>query len=71
MLAQCIYFGYRIGEISCPTRYEADSSSINFSRSVVYGMGVVGTSLLYRTSKLGLTRPSIFDPEGEKLPIAG
>jgi glycosyltransferase involved in cell wall biosynthesis len=67
MLAQCIYFGFRIGEISCPTRYEADSSSINFSRSVSYGLGVVGTSLLYRATKLGLARPSVFDPEGRKL----
>jgi len=67
MLAQCIYFGFRIGEISCPTRYAPDSSSINFMRSVVYGLGVVGTSLLYRSTKLGLTRPAIFDPEGQKL----
>lgn len=67
MLAQCIYFGFRIGEISCPTRYAPDSSSINFRRSVVYGLGVVGTSLLYRSTKLGLTRPAIFDPEGQKL----
>ena len=66
MLAQCIYFGFRIGEISCPTRYAPDSSSINFMRSVVYGLGVVGTSLLYRSTKLGLTRPAIFDPEGQK-----
>lgn len=70
MLAQCIYFGYRIGEISCPTRYEADSSSINFQRSVVYGLGVVGTTLLYRATKLGLTSPSVFNPEGRKLPQA-
>lgn len=67
MLAQCIYFGYRIGEISCPTRYEADSSSINFSRSLVYGFGVVGTSLLYRTTRIGITRPAIFNPDGQKL----
>ena len=62
MLAQCIYFGYRIGEISCPTRYEADSSSINFQRSVVYGLGVVNTTLQFRATKLGLIRPSIFNP---------
>lgn len=68
MLAQCIYFGYRIGEISCPTRYEADSSSINFQRSVVYGLGVVGTTLQYRATKLGLLSPNIFNPEGRKLP---
>lgn len=67
MLAQCIYFGFRIGEISCPTRYAGDSSSINFSRSVVYGLGVVRTTLLYRATRLGLVRPEIFDPEGPKL----
>ncbi len=67
MLAQCIYFGYRIGEISCPTRYEPDSSSINFQRSVVYGLGVVKTTLQFRAAKLGLTRPTIFDPDGRRL----
>lgn len=71
MLAQCIYFGYRIGEISCPTRYEADSSSINFQRSVVYGLGVVRTTLQFGAAKLGLQRPTIFDPEGRKLPPSG
>ncbi len=68
MLAQCIYFGYRIGEISCPTRYEADSSSINFQRSVVYGLGVVGTTLQFRASKLGFGQPNIFKREGRRLP---
>ena len=68
MLAQCIYFGYRIGEISCPTRYEADSSSINFQRSVVYGLGVVGTTLQFRASKLGFVQPNIFKREGRRLP---
>src|SRR5947208_11156629 len=54
MLAQCIYFGFRIGEVSCPTRYEPESSSINFKRSVVYGLGVLGTTALFRACKLGL-----------------
>jgi glycosyltransferase involved in cell wall biosynthesis len=67
MLAQCIYFDFRIGEISCPTRYEQDSSSINFSRSVVYGLGVVGTSLLYRACKLGFLQSAIFDRDGARL----
>jgi glycosyltransferase involved in cell wall biosynthesis len=48
MLAQAAFFGYRIGEISCPTRYFEDASSINFSRSVKYGLGVLSTSLKYR-----------------------
>ncbi len=67
MLTQCIYFGFRIGEISCPTRYAPDSSSINFSRSLVYGLGVVNTTLLYRAKKLGCLNPPIFNPVGQKL----
>jgi glycosyltransferase involved in cell wall biosynthesis len=68
MLAQCIYFGFRIGEITCPTRYEPDSSSINFRRSVVYGLGVVGVSLQFRAARLGLSDVSIFDHGGRRLP---
>jgi glycosyltransferase involved in cell wall biosynthesis len=67
MLAQCIYFGFRLGEVSCPTRYEPDSSSINFRRSVVYGMGVLGVTAQFRLAKLGLARPAIFNPEGRRL----
>jgi glycosyltransferase involved in cell wall biosynthesis len=70
MLAQCIYFGYRIGEVSCPTRYEADSSSINFRRSVVYGLGVLGTSALFRLTRLGLLQSPVFSSDGRKLPPA-
>jgi glycosyltransferase involved in cell wall biosynthesis len=60
MLAQVIYFGYRIGEISCPTRYFADASSINFRRSVRYGLGVLATSIKFRLQKMGLWRSRIF-----------
>ena len=45
MLAQIIWFGYRIGELSCPTRYFPEASSINFRRSVIYGLGVLKTSI--------------------------
>ncbi len=45
MLVQAAYFGFRLGEISCPTRYFAEASSINFRRSCVYGLGVLGVSL--------------------------
>ena len=45
MLAQCIYFRYRIGEISCPTKYFEEASSINFARSTKYGFGVLATTL--------------------------
>lgn len=67
MLAQCLYFGYRIGEISCPTRYEADSSSINFRRSVTYGLGVLKVTAEFRACKLGLLERSIFDANGGRL----
>jgi len=61
MLAQVIYFGYRIGEISCPTRYFAEASSINFGRSVKYGLGVLATSMKFRLQKMGLGRFRLFD----------
>ena len=57
MLAQARYFGFRIGEISCPTRYFAEASSINFRRSVKYGFGVLGTALQFRLARLGLHVP--------------
>lgn len=67
MLAQAAAFGFRIGEISCPTRYFPEASSINFRRSVVYGFGVLGTSLKFRLHRSGIRRDSLFDPNGAKL----
>jgi hypothetical protein len=64
MLAQLVWFGYRIGEVSCPTKYFEDASSINFRRSVIYGLGVLRTSLLFRFAKLGLSRSDIFTAQG-------
>ncbi len=69
MLAQIAYFGFTIGEVSCPTKYFADASSINFRRSVVYGMGVVRTSLAFRLHKMRWIRSSLFDPNGSRLAI--
>lgn len=65
MLAQCIHYGFRIGEISCPTKYFPEASSINFRRSVTYGLGVLKTSVEFRLNKLGLVNSTIFrdDPE--------
>lgn len=60
MISQAIFFDFRVGEISCPTRYFAEASSINFSRSVKYGLGVLATSLRFRLHKMGLTRSHIF-----------
>ena len=67
ILAQAAMFNFRIGEISCPTRYFAEASSINFSRSVVYGIGVIGTSLRFRLHRAGVKSDRLFDPAGRKL----
>jgi glycosyltransferase involved in cell wall biosynthesis len=67
MLAQAVYFGFRIGEISCPTKYFPEASSINFRRSVMYGFGVLGTSLKFLLQKAGLVRSRHFSREGRKL----
>src|SRR5437879_1660924 len=56
MLAQCAYFGFRIGEVSCPTKYFPEASSINFQRSVKYGLGVLGTTLQFALQKWGLSK---------------
>jgi glycosyltransferase involved in cell wall biosynthesis len=61
MLVQAFYFGFRIGEISCPTKYFEEASSINFRRSVTYGFGVLGTGLNMRLKRLHLRRPAIFE----------
>lgn len=66
MLAQAIYFGYRVGEISCPTRYFDDASSISFSRAVTYGLGVLGTSLKFRLHRMGAARTAIFSESNQK-----
>lgn len=62
MLAQAIYFGFRVGEVSCPTRYFPEASSINFPRSVKYGLGVLATSVKFFLQRLGLARFRIFCP---------
>ncbi|HEY2505012.1 MAG TPA: glycosyltransferase family 2 protein [Streptosporangiaceae bacterium] len=54
IIAQAVSAGARIGELSCPTRYQDDASSINLRRSIRYGFGVLGTSFQYRVHKLGL-----------------
>jgi glycosyltransferase involved in cell wall biosynthesis len=54
MLAQIAWFDFRIGELSCPTKYFDDASSINFRRSVVYGLGVLATAVKFRLCRMGL-----------------
>jgi glycosyltransferase involved in cell wall biosynthesis len=60
VLAQAVLIGARIGEISCPTRYFPEASSINFRRSTIYGLGVLRTSVEFRLAKWGLARAAIF-----------
>jgi glycosyltransferase involved in cell wall biosynthesis len=61
LLAQCIYLGARIGEVSCPTRYFPEASSINFRRSTIYGFGVLKTTADCMAARLGLYHKPIFD----------
>jgi len=63
MLAQIIYFGYRVGEVSCPTKYFKDASSINLKASMVYGIGVLITALKFRLHRLGIIKSIIFTSE--------
>ncbi len=69
MLAQAIFFGFRMGEISCPTKYFPEASSINFKRSVVYGLGVLATAFQCRLQKMGFKKYPIFDKNGRKLEV--
>ncbi len=66
MLAQAIYLGFRVGEVSCPARYFEDASSISFARSIVYGFGVLATAIRYRSARMGWP-DRLFDPDGRKL----
>jgi hypothetical protein len=67
MLAQCVHFGFRIGEVSCPTKYFDEASSINFRRSVQYGMGVLVTTLQFALQRFGLMNFRIFSAQGRHL----
>jgi glycosyltransferase involved in cell wall biosynthesis len=62
VLAQILWFGHTIAEISCPTRYAADASSINFRRSVRYGLGCLKTAAMYRLARMGLATFPLFPP---------
>jgi glycosyltransferase involved in cell wall biosynthesis len=67
MLAQCVHFGFRVGEVSCPTKYFAEASSINFRRSMKYGLEVVATTLQFALQRAGLVNLPRFSPQGRKL----
>jgi hypothetical protein len=61
MLAQILWYGYTIAEVSCPTKYFAEASSINFFRSVKYGFGCLQTAIVYRLAQFGLIKSAIFE----------
>ncbi len=68
MLAQAIYFGFDICEVTCPTLYFEDASSISFKRSVEYGFGVLGTALEFRMNRWGWSKSARFSSGGRRLP---
>jgi glycosyltransferase involved in cell wall biosynthesis len=67
MLVQIIYFGYRIGEISCPARYFTEASSIGFRKATRYGIGVLITTLKCLLHRLKVREDPLFNPEGQRL----
>ena len=67
MIAQAVMFGFRIGEISCPTKYFAEASSINLNRSIQYGVGVLATTLTFVLHKLGIIHLARFDANGRRV----
>jgi glycosyltransferase involved in cell wall biosynthesis len=69
VLTQCLYFGCRIGEVSCPTRYFPEASSINFRRSLIYGLGVLKTTMQCVLQRSRLAHFRVFDPAGRRLLI--
>ena len=69
MIAQAVMFGFRIGEISCPTKYFKEASSINFMRSVEYGLGVLKTTAGFVAHKMGLAKLPRYDAAGRKVTL--
>ncbi|HTR22495.1 MAG TPA: glycosyltransferase family 2 protein [Terriglobales bacterium] len=67
MIAQAAMFGFKIGEISCPTKYFAEASSISFRRSVKYGLGVLATTMSFAMHKAGIRKIARFERGGKKL----
>ena len=69
MIAQAVFFHFRIGEVSCPTRYMPEASSIDFQRSVKYGFGVLATAAAFRLQSLGWAHYAIFAATGRRLQV--
>ncbi len=66
MLAQILWHGYTIAEVSCPTKYFPDASSINFARSLRYGFGCLWTGLQFRLSRSGIMKSELFEPRNKQ-----
>ncbi|MEE9591645.1 MAG: glycosyltransferase family 2 protein [Thermodesulfobacteriota bacterium] len=69
MLAQVLYFGFNVAEVTCPAKYFEAASSINFRRSAVYGLGVLSTSIKCLLQRTGLKSFRIFNKQGKRLPM--
>jgi glycosyltransferase involved in cell wall biosynthesis len=69
MLAQAIFFGYSVGEISCPTKYFAEASSVNLQGSVTYGLGVLRTTLQFLLARFHIKGNRLFSEHGRKLTL--
>lgn len=69
MIAQAIFFNFSVGEISCPTRYFPEASSINFKRSVIYGLGVLWTAVKFRLQKWSYSSYPIFMKSDKSFPV--
>jgi hypothetical protein len=68
LIVQALYFGFSVGEISCPTRYFAEASSIKLAHSIVYGLGVLATAARFCLQREGLAHFAIFAPAQAKPP---
>jgi glycosyltransferase involved in cell wall biosynthesis len=64
MMAQIVWFGYTVAEVSCPTKYFAEASSINFKRSMKYGFGCLKTACVFRLAKMNLMKSILFPAKG-------
>jgi glycosyltransferase involved in cell wall biosynthesis len=67
MLVQAVHFGFKIAEVTCPTKYFEEASSIGFSKSVRYGLGVLGAAAQFRLARLGLAKPGFLSADGKRL----
>jgi glycosyltransferase involved in cell wall biosynthesis len=69
MLVQAVHFGFKIAEVTCPTLYFEEASSISFKKSVIYGMGVLEAAVRFRLARLGMKRPAFLSEHGRRLEV--